>query len=149
MRDIIFRGKRKDNGDWVEGWLLGNPDSAGGVFIVTYYQYILDLKGERYIVAPKTMEEFEVIPKTVGMFTNRLDKNGVRIFEGDIDSDSRELRYGDYGINVDTRDSSYQEMKYGWYWFDKSEQPDYQCTEFIPEAGIEIIGNIHDKKEGE
>jgi uncharacterized phage protein (TIGR01671 family) len=84
MREILFRGKRKDNGEWVEGWLLGNPNRSGGIFIVTYYQFALDKKtGTKYEIPPKSLEYYEVLPETVGQFTDVIDKNGVKIFEGD------------------------------------------------------------------
>lgn len=48
MEEVVFRGKTK-SGKWVEGWLLGNLNSSGGVFIVTYYQYALNQKtGDKF-----------------------------------------------------------------------------------------------------
>ena len=117
-KEIEFRGKRLDNGEWICGDLM--HDNHGGCYI-----YPLDSLG--------LFAENKVANDTVGQFTGLVDKKGVKVFEGDIvlyndTFDSDYVKY-DEKQKVEFIDGCFYPISEEW------------CQD------IKVIGNIHDNPE--
>lgn len=141
MREILFRGKRIDNGEWIEG------DLVGGNMICPTLEDVEDAMGTYYGQIPY-VGFIEVIPETVGMYTGLTDKNGKKIFEGDIVKDGWGkiciIRFGKGYF-----DSGIYEF-YGWYteYLDETERNIRESLYVDSEYPYyKVICNIHDNPE--
>lgn len=127
MREILFRGKRKDNGEWAEGCLIRDEFCNTDI---PYIGYLSDCD----------IGAVEVTPETVGQFTGLTDKNGKKIFEGDVvlypwnDQDKPErftikFKDGQFVASPIKETEDYWDFMVGGY-----------------SKEMEIIGNIHDNQ---
>lgn len=91
---ILFRGKRVDNGEWVEGHFFTQVYHSA-TLEEDWYWFIKPIGGEPW-------EYYRIDPKTLGQFTKKRDRKGVRVFEDDIVKVYlRYLAEGDpYGVAV-------------------------------------------------
>lgn len=131
MRDILFKGKRVDNGEWIIGLFIKDCEIYGykdeHTYIVIHEHPSSCFGSDIY---------FEVLPETVGQYTGLTDKNGKKIFEGDI-------------IKADNWLHSY--MKIYTIVFEDSgfyaKYKDEDGWNFDHLANIEVIGNVFDNPE--
>lgn len=131
----IFRGKRKDNGTWVDGNLVYTRTTTLGVVTEIY-----------------TLEmRYEVIPKTVGQCTGLKDKNGKLIFEGDIVEADGYIFF----VNFGKCGGVANKVDYGYigYYLDGYDEITKKALSYGLRddicyfTNIEAIGNIHDNPE--
>ena len=137
MREILFRGKRTDNYEWIEGSLCTTIPSDEDFYTISYFDF------EGYYIEEK------VIPETIGQYTGLTDKNGRKIFEGDIVSTKYKLgRGGYYVFEVYYNENLCQfalTINSGSY--TKNKQYDWLQLTSLKANKVEIIGNIHDNPE--
>lgn len=132
MREILFRGKRTDTGEWVYGYYTEHSAGSISPTIET------------------STDDFAVDPDTIGQFTGILDKNGTRIFDGDILDLSIikehnpvfvEYKNGAYGFSPVFPESVHpDDVKWKSFWCADDEEM-WDAEYFA------VIGNVHDNPE--
>lgn len=141
MREILFRGKSVNTGEWVEGYL-----------VITTIEPVDDTPIKHYHIEDMTIgafpNEFQsglsetVDPATVGQFTGMTDKDGRKIFEGDIVRD--EYNGGIAWI-------AFLQQGCGWYLVFKNTDRRMghrsRNSAYDNDLALEVIGNIHDNPE--
>ena len=132
MREILFHGKRADNGEWVEGDLLQTKYHSGHI---------------EYQIMPQTpvSSAYPVLPETVGQYTGLTDRNGKRIFEGDICKFKRfnDVHIGKVVFNVTTASFIM------WYQPIVGAYGEKATQKMLLSVcdNIEVVGNIHGNPE--
>ena len=138
MREILFRGKRIDNGEWVYSQTvfshLDNFYIPAQNLKCTVMQN-LDTVGNISVIRCKDGKYFfKVQTETVGQYTGLTDKNGNEIFEGDIVKTSH--GGSTYYAKIEWDDGSF------WVTNHDIQMPSYISE--VSKTYLEIIGNIHD-----
>lgn len=128
MREILFRGKRLDNGEWVYGYLVENESDIYRVYIVSAVRWETDEDGDTDVIETTL---YEIDPATVGQFTGLTDKNGVKIFKGDIL----------HVVTPNTRGNFQVNFGYGQFYIGINMPIAYV------RHSCEVRGNIHDNPE--
>ena len=130
MREILFGGKRVDNGEWVYGYY----EFYNG-------EHYINVQTDRFNSGGYPIREFiKVIPETVGEYTGLTDKKGKRIFEGDI-----------VVLNVKGNNTictvSWAETVAQFQLWQINTIPKTSTALNLGNYDCEIIGNIHDTPE--
>ena len=129
MREILFRGKLAINGDWVYGdFVHGNERKSlrDSIFV--------------YDSETQSFNDYEINPSTLGQYTGLTDKNGKRIFEGDIakvlqgkDKDIAYVGFENGAFMLYPKTGNIYERTLWSYWYN--------------DWDVEVIGNITDNPE--
>lgn len=134
-REILFRGKLKDKDEWIGEWIEGIYCPC------SWDLYMRRVEKPRIIILSNKGKTDglwrEVIPETVGQYTGLTDKNGKKIFEGDILNTTN----SDYVIwCVDSKNTAF---------CCNQGKANYSCVldVFMQYSDVEVIGNFHDNPE--
>ena len=136
MREILFRGKT-DKGEWVYGDFVNDWSNQNTKPNKTIYNNI---------------GKYVVLPETIGQYTGLTDKNGNKIFEGDI-VQLTDIRYNNEWKAVVVFGNPYCQYSWGWnlQYIGKKPQINTDILLWVEMEDVqvycEVIGNIHDNPE--
>ena len=139
MREILFRGRRVDDGEWVEGF-YGQFHNRPTIKEPNIHQIFVlfteekERENEGHIFSAIGGVWHTIIPETIGQYTGSTDKNGKKIFEGDI---CQHRSY--YSDNIVISVVTYTD---GQFLAMADENSGFNLSD-----KLEIIGNIHDNPE--
>ena len=147
-RVILFRGKTTDTGEWIEGfYFYKDRTQEHGIHCSVSMGVLVD-------------RAFEVIPETVGQFTGLTDKNGVKIFEGDVIQWTFGKHYWEavvqsmpesQSVNLYTLETFHnctKDMETEEYTYERSDsRGGFRNDVTYLSNKSEVIGNIHDNPE--
>jgi len=158
MREILFKAKQIDNGEWIEGSLIDLDIDSGYCYIVQPYKKASILP----IIFLITDRMKLVDPETLCQFTGLYDKNGNKIWKNDIlmchgnPKDLVKVLFGEFGVrNIET--GSIVDKVVGWHYEVVPTDAISRCEPFcwpmplteyyIDRCEMEVVGNIFDNPE--
>ena len=142
MREILFRAKRTDNGEWVDGYYFCMTHTDGR----HVHHFIIPIGADLSKGTAIEKMQVEIATETLCQYTGLKDKNGNRIWENDIVDASEEWwsACGPAGHNSPIINVEWLEGLTG---LDPFANYDCDCGVYIDASGCEVIGNIFDNPE--
>lgn len=145
-REIEFRGKTA-KGEWVYGYYVHNTYAVGFAKEPTLYEnhyiYSKNFISESWFNTAKV----EVIPETVGQYVGIKDKNGKKVYEGDVVSCSYsncEVVFGLYGVDDYKTVGFFMKVNNALF---TNEEDDFIYWGFEDGDKIKVLGNVFDNPE--
>lgn len=133
MHEILFRGKRVDNGEWVEGFYACVLDT----------HYIITGRFDSLTNGIINSEAYKVDPLDCGQFTGLTDRNGVKIFEGDI------IKHTQVYLHGKVKSFGYVKWSTAYACWLAGGYTNGRADMFLGDQSykLEVLGNIYDNPE--